>query len=134
MQEPRKTSQGQFDKESLDKVPVDMASVEEQANLAQSARAAKTRLTLDTALALYNMSNSKPFYEHAQGTCCLVGWGNNTVVVAFRGTASGKNVVADLQVASHLALYSPEKQLLHGLTGLELMLCMSPKCTGKVWV
>ena len=59
---------------------------------------ANTTLNVDTALSLYKLNRSQSFWETKQDTRCLVGWGNNTVVVAFRGTASMKNALADLQV------------------------------------
>lgn len=67
---------------------------------------ASTTLSLDTALGLYKMTQSQSFWETKQDTRCLVGWGNNTVVVAFRGTASMKNALADLQVTFRPPLYS----------------------------
>ena len=70
---------------------------------ASSASAAQTSLTLETALSLCHMNTSKTFYEVSQDTRCLVGWGSNSVVVAFRGTASVRNALADLQVP-HCAL------------------------------
>ena len=62
-----------------------------------------TNLSVDTALSLYKLTRSQSFCETKQDTRCLVGWGNSTVVVAFRGTASMKNALADLQVC--LLLY-----------------------------
>ncbi len=59
---------------------------------------ASTTLNMETALSLYKLTRSQSFWETKQDTRCLVGWGNSTVVVAFRGTASMKNALADLQV------------------------------------
>ena len=67
---------------------------------------ASTTLSLDTALSLYKMSQSQSFWETKQDTRCLVGWGNNTVVVAFRGTASMKNALADVQVTFRPLLHA----------------------------
>ena len=61
---------------------------------------ASTTFDIDTALSLYKLTSSQSFFEMKQDNRCLVGWGNNTVVVAFRGTASLKNALADLQVPS----------------------------------
>ncbi|KAA6429424.1 MAG: hypothetical protein FRX49_00818 [Trebouxia sp. A1-2] len=58
---------------------------------------ASTTLNVETALSLYKLTHSQSFWETKQDTRCLVGWGNSTVVVAFRGTASMKNALADLQ-------------------------------------
>ena len=65
----------------------------------------QTSLTLSTALSLYNMTESYYFWETEQDTRCLVGWGGNTVVVSFRGTASTRNALADVQVSSRLVCY-----------------------------
>ena len=59
---------------------------------------ASTTLNEETALSLYKLARSQSFWETKHDTRCLVGWGNTTVVVAFRGTASMKNALADLQV------------------------------------
>ncbi len=67
---------------------------------------ANTTLHVDTALSLYKLTRSQSFWETKQDTRCLVGWGNNTVVVAFRGTASMKNALADLQVCLLLICWS----------------------------
>ena len=69
-----------------------------QEKLEGSSFTASTTLHVDTALSLYKLTRSQSFWETKQDTRCLVGWGNNTVVVAFRGTASMKNALADLQV------------------------------------
>ena len=66
---------------------------------AQSApSSARTILTLETAMGLYGLTGSESFWEVQQDTRCLVSWGHRHVVVAFRGTASIKNALADLQV------------------------------------
>ena len=59
---------------------------------------ARTILTLKTAMSLYQLTESESFWEVKQDTRCLVSWGSDHVVVAFRGTASVKNALADLQV------------------------------------
>ncbi|DBA85888.1 TPA: hypothetical protein ACH3X1_005433 [Trebouxia sp. C0004] len=58
---------------------------------------ARTTLTLETAMSLYKLTESHSFWEVEQDTRCLISSGNNTVVVAFRGTASMRNALADLQ-------------------------------------
>lgn len=60
---------------------------------------AKTTLTLECAMSLYKLTDSESFWEVEQDTRCLIGWGHNTVVVAFRGTASMRNALADMQVS-----------------------------------
>ena len=69
-----------------------------QEKLGGTSFTASTTLNVDTALSLYKLTRSQSFWETKQDTRCLVGWGNSTVVVAFRGTASMKNALADLQV------------------------------------
>lgn len=69
-----------------------------QEKLQGTAFTARTTLTLETAMSLYKLTESLSFWEIEQDTRCLIGSGNNTVVVAFRGTASMKNALADLQV------------------------------------
>ena len=49
-------------------------------------------------MSLYKLTDSETFWEVEQDTRCLVSWGHNTVVVAFRGTASMRNALADMQV------------------------------------
>ncbi|KAA6424283.1 MAG: hypothetical protein FRX49_05495 [Trebouxia sp. A1-2] len=68
-----------------------------QERLQGTAYTARTTLTLETAMSLYHLTESHSFWEIEQDTRCLIGSGNNTVVVAFRGTASMKNALADLQ-------------------------------------
>ena len=71
---------------------------------------AKTILTLETAMSLYGLTESESFWEVKQDTRCLVSWGGTRVVVAFRGTASMKNALADLQVRlqAHCLIRMPQ--------------------------
>lgn len=64
-----------------------------------TAEGARTILTLKIAMGLYGLTESESFWELKQDTRCLVSWGHRHVVVAFRGTASMKNALADLQVS-----------------------------------
>ena len=59
----------------------------------------RTTLNLRTALGLYNLTDSELFWELQLDTRCLMGWSDSTIVVAFRGTASIKNALSDLQVS-----------------------------------
>ena len=43
-------------------------------------------------------TDSELFTELKRDTRCLMGWNNNTIVLAFRGTASVTNALSDLQV------------------------------------
>ena len=65
----------------------------------QPSAAVRTTLTLSTALGLYSLTDSELFWELQRDTRCLLGWNQNRIVVAFRGTASTTNVWSDLQVA-----------------------------------
>ena len=58
----------------------------------------RTVLNLPTALSLYDLKESELFWELQLDTRCLMGWSNSKIVVSFRGTASMKNAVADMQV------------------------------------
>lgn len=55
-------------------------------------------LELHTAMSMYGLTDSELFTELKRDTRCLMGWNNNTIVLAFRGTASVTNALSDLQV------------------------------------
>ncbi|BDA51087.1 hypothetical protein COCOBI_17-3070 [Coccomyxa sp. Obi] len=55
-------------------------------------------LTLETAMALYGLEHSELFWEKALDTKLLMAWNSERIVVAFRGTASLPNALADVQV------------------------------------
>ena len=59
-------------------------------------------LTLETAMDLYGLEHSEPFWEKALDTKLLIAWNRERIVVAFRGTVSLPNALADVQV-SHCA-------------------------------
>ena len=100
--------------ELLDKVSIDQQQQQQQdpapgkpaagEQLEGRSFTARTTLNLDTAMSLYGLTDSQSFWEVQQDTNCLMGWGNNTVVVSFRGTASMKNALADLQVTAHISI------------------------------
>jgi hypothetical protein len=58
----------------------------------------RTILDLPTALSLYGLTDSELFWELQTDTRCLMGWSQDKIVVSFRGTASMKNAMADMQV------------------------------------
>ena len=60
----------------------------------------KTTLNLQTAMGLYNLTDSELFWEIQLDTRCLIGWNEHTIVIAFRGTASMKNALSDVQVCT----------------------------------
>lgn len=80
------------------RVGLSKSSIDPKGKLEGTSFTANTTLTLETAMSLYKLTESQSFWEIEQDTRCLVGWGSNTVMVAFRGTASMKNALADLQV------------------------------------
>ena len=55
---------------------------------------------LETAMGLFDLTDFELMWERAMDTKCLVAWNSKThvAVLAFRGTASMANVLADLQV------------------------------------
>jgi hypothetical protein len=50
-------------------------------------------------MALYGLENSELFWEKALDTKLLMSWSRHVVVIAFRGTASMANALADLQAS-----------------------------------
>ncbi|GAB4816054.1 hypothetical protein N2152v2_003100 [Parachlorella kessleri] len=55
--------------------------------------------TLETALELYNLQHYELLWQkEPTDTKCLLAWGDGTIVVGFRGTASLANVLADIKV------------------------------------
>lgn len=61
----------------------------------------RTHLELHTAMSMYGLTHSELISELKRDTRCLMGWNKNTVVLAFRGTASVTNALSDLQVTPH---------------------------------
>ena len=49
-------------------------------------------------MSLYGLEESELFWEKKHDTKLLLAWNRNTFVVAFRGTASLANALADIQV------------------------------------
>lgn len=49
-------------------------------------------------MALYNLENFELMWERKLDTKALMAWNEDTVVLAFRGTASFRNVLADIKV------------------------------------
>lgn len=47
---------------------------------------------------LYNLTSFELLWERERDTKALMAWNDDTVVLAFRGTASLRNVLADIQV------------------------------------
>ena len=58
-------------------------------------------VNLDTALGLWGLTHHELLWERKlTDTKCLVAWGDGTVVVGFRGTASMANVLSDIKARS----------------------------------
>lgn len=70
----------------------------------------RTVLCLPTALSLYDLKDSELFWELQLDTRCLMGWSSSKIVVSFRGTASMKNAVADMQVYTSRLAHIPVLQ------------------------
>lgn len=49
-------------------------------------------------MALYNLENFELMWERKLDTKALMAWNEDTVVLSFRGTASFRNVLADIKV------------------------------------
>ena len=58
----------------------------------------RTTLSLETALGLYDLTDSELLWQLQLDTRCLMGWSDSKIVLAFRGTASMSNVWSDVQV------------------------------------
>ena len=54
----------------------------------------------ETAMQLYNLEHLELVRDPLTNTKCLVAWGQDTVLVAFRGTANKQNAIHDLKVSS----------------------------------
>ena len=55
-------------------------------------------MTLNAAMALYEMHSFELLWEKALDTKVLLAWSGCTCVLSFRGTSSWANVLADLEV------------------------------------
>ena len=52
----------------------------------------------ETAMKLYNLEHLELIRDPLTSTKCLVAWGQDTIVVAFRGTANRQNAAHDMKV------------------------------------
>lgn len=59
-------------------------------------------VNLETAMGLYGLQEFELLWERASDTKALMAWNQDTLVLAFRGTASMANVLSDLQVGFHI--------------------------------
>ncbi|KAK9814194.1 hypothetical protein WJX72_002000 [[Myrmecia] bisecta] len=65
---------------------------------ADDPEAVDTARSLDLAMSLYKLQHFELIWERKLDTKCLVAWNEDTVVLAFRGTASVANACADLKL------------------------------------
>ena len=73
-------------------------------------QAERTHLTVEHGHKHYNTHSHELFWEHLHDTKCLMAWGDDAIVLAFRGTASMANAKADLQVGmGHMCERLPGK-------------------------
>lgn len=49
---------------------------------------------------LYNLEHLELIRDPLTSTKCLVAWGQDTIVVAFRGTANRQNAAHDMKVSA----------------------------------
>ncbi|KAK9814385.1 hypothetical protein WJX72_004954 [[Myrmecia] bisecta] len=61
------------------------------------AHADKGGWSIEKGLALWDLQSHELFWEMALDTKCLMGWSSHTCVMAFKGTSSITNALADLQ-------------------------------------
>ncbi len=68
----------------------------------------KPQLSIEDAMQLYGLTSFELLWERERDTKALMAWNEDTLVLAFRGTASLRNVIADIQarsaIISNLAL------------------------------
>ena len=50
---------------------------------------------------LYGLKQLRIVREEKLDTKCLLAWSEDTLVLSFRGTASTRNAISDLQVSGH---------------------------------
>jgi hypothetical protein len=68
-------------------------------DVAQGAEAKGEELVrAEVAMPLLGIEHLQRFCDAEEDTCCIVGWGPQSIVVAYRGTASARNWMADIQV------------------------------------
>ena len=61
---------------------------------------AEEKLSRNTALDLYSLNELHMLRDPVTQTKCVVAWGTDTLVVAFRGTANCQNATHDMKVSS----------------------------------
>ena len=66
-------------------------------NFASQGRKAE-KLSKETGMQLVGVDHMKLMHCQAANVKCLVAWGHNTLLLAFRGTANFTNAIADIKV------------------------------------
>ena len=84
----------------------------------------KTSLHLHRAMDTYDLTGSELLCELKRDTRCLMGWGDSTIVLAFRGTASVTNALSDLQVRSLQKLALQQSRTRFACWFVHLCLCV----------
>lgn len=77
--------------------------------------------TEETAMKLYNLEQVEVIRDPLTSTKCLVAWGPDTILVAFRGTANRQNAALDVKVTC--------TTLLFGLSGVGCYSASRVVCT-----
>ena len=77
-----------------------------------------TTFSLETAMRLYGLTDFELLWERGKDTKCLVAWDDaaRVMVVAFRGTASMSNVLADLQARATPLVHTEHPELWWSVT------------------
>ena len=74
----------------------------------------------ETAMRLYNLERLELITDPLTSTKCLVAWGQDTIVVAFRGTANRQNAAYDLKVRCSCTIS------VHKGSKLQVFVCLPP--------
>ena len=67
-------------------------------HFAKTSIAVLLKLSQTTALSLFNLEHLQLVQCTAANVKCVVAWGDQTLLVAFRGTANLTNMLADVRV------------------------------------
>jgi hypothetical protein len=78
---------------------------------------AESPYSLEAGMALYALEQFELLWERSLDTKAIMAWSSDTVVLAFRGTASLANVIADLQ-ARHAWHHWSQRHVACGLSYL----------------
>jgi hypothetical protein len=72
------------------------------------------------AKSMYNLTNAEIFYEESTDTKAIMLWGNNTLVVAFKGTSSFENALTDINILK--TIHPPQRTApMSAFWGLKLL-------------